>query len=52
MWSTWSDSWYGRCRFSSFSRPSISRASPSFDTSRRTAPMPPKLIALIRAPIS
>ena len=52
MFSTWSDSWYGRCRFSSFSRRSISPASPSFDTRRPIAPMPPKLIALIRAPIS
>ena len=52
MFSTWSDSWYGRCRFRSSRCQSISRASSSFDTRRPTAPMPPKLIALVRAPIS
>ena len=41
MFSTWSDSWYGRCLFSSVSRRLISPASPSFDTSSRTMPMPP-----------
>ena len=46
------DSWYGRCLFSSVSRRLISPASPSFDTSSRTTPMPPQLIALILAPIS
>ena len=41
MLSTWSDSWYGRCRFSAFSRALISRVSPSFEASRRITPMPP-----------
>ena len=52
MLSTWSDSWYGRCRFSRCSRRSISRTSPSLETSLRITPIPPKLIAPIRFPIS
>ena len=48
----WSDSWYGRCLSSRFSRLSVAPATPALATSPRTTPMPPSHVALIRAPVS